>query len=69
VDLVKWEREKTAQELHDEHVAAMWLMFLRAPAKPTASGEVVDLGEIGAVKLEDQRIDRDGPYSPASGLR
>ena len=31
-------------------MAAMWLLFLRAPGRNTAPGEVVDLGEIGATK-------------------
>jgi len=32
------------------YIEAMWIMFLRAPGRPTAPGEVVDLGEIGATK-------------------
>ena len=31
----------------EAHIAAMWLMFLRAPGRETAPGEPVDLGEIG----------------------
>jgi len=38
-------------------------MFLRAPGRPTAPGEVVDLGEIGATKTKDW--ERLTPYSPA----
>ncbi len=45
------------------YVAAMWLLFLRAPGRNTAPGEVVDLGEIGATKTKDW--ERLTPYSPA----
>ena len=34
-------------------LAAMMLMYMRAPARKTASGEVVDLGEIGQDAFED----------------
>jgi len=44
------------------YVAAMWLLFLRAPGRNTAPGEVVDLGEIGATKTKDW--ERLTPYSP-----
>lgn len=45
------------------HIAAMWLMFLRAPEGQTAPGEPVDLGEIGACR--EKRWERLTPYSLA----
>ena len=45
------------------YIEAMWVMFLRAPGRNTAPGEVVDLGEIGATKTKDW--ERLTPYSPA----
>jgi len=50
-------------------LAAMMLMYMRAPARKTASGEVVDLGEIGQDAFEDQRLLRDTPYSICRGIR
>jgi hypothetical protein len=32
-------------DLHEVYIAAMWLMFLRAPGRETAPGKPVDLGE------------------------
>ena len=64
MSIVKYQRQENPQELHKEYVAAMWLQFLRCPSKPTAPGEIVDLGEIGEVELESQRIDRWCPYAP-----
>jgi hypothetical protein len=51
-------------------IEAMWIMFLRAPERPTAPGECVDLGEVGSVKEKDWQ--RATPYSPAikvSGIK
>ena len=47
VELVK--RPKTAQELHDERVAAMWALFLlqNANPKPDPDGSFY-LGEVGS---------------------
>jgi len=47
----------------DAYIAAMWLMFLRAPAQKTGPGEPVDLGEIGEVRQKDW--ERLTPYSVA----
>ena len=44
------------------YIAAMYLMFLRAPARKTAPGEPVDLGEIGA--CAEKNWIRMTPYSP-----
>jgi len=44
------------------YIAAMYLMFLRAPARKTAPGEPVDLGEIGA--CAEKNWIRLTPYSP-----
>ncbi len=50
-------------------LAAMLLMYMRAPARKTAPGEVVDLGEIGQDAFPDQRLLRDTPYSVCKGIR
>jgi len=50
-------------------LAAMLMMYMRAPARKTAPGEVVDLGEIGQDALRDQRLLRDTPYSICRGIR
>jgi hypothetical protein len=48
---------------HEAYVAAMWLMFLRAPARKTAPGEPEDLGEIGEVR--EKNWTKATPYSTA----
>ena len=45
----------------EAYIAAMWLMFLRAPGRETAPGELVDLGEIGEVR--EKNWARATPYS------
>jgi hypothetical protein len=45
-------------------LAAMLLMFMRAPGRKTAPGETVDLGEIGSVP-DGKTFDRWCPYSIA----
>lgn len=52
---------KTPNSDHEAYVAAMWLMFLRAPGRDTAPGEPVDLGEIGEVR--EKQWTRPTPYS------
>jgi len=46
---------------HEAYIAAMWLVFLRAPGRETAPGEPVDLGEIGEVR--EKHWARATPYS------
>jgi hypothetical protein len=60
-------KSKTKLDAHEMYVAAMWLMFLRAPGRNTLLGEPVDLGEIGQVKSKNW--ERLTPYSPAEPLR
>ncbi len=59
--------EKDARDAREAYVAAMWLMFLRAPAKQTAPGEPVDLGEIG--EAPEKSFERLTPYSLARPMR
>jgi len=47
------------------YLAAMWLMFCRAPGRKTAPGEPVDLGEIGSVP-EQKTWERLNPYAVAT---
>ena len=50
-------------------ILAYWLMFCRAPGRKTLPGEPIDLGEVGIVRLNDQRLQRDLPYSICTGIR
>ena len=61
VELIK--RPLSEEEQHRLHFERMWLAFLRAPAKATALGEVVDLGKIGEER-SSRGVDRPTPYSP-----
>jgi hypothetical protein len=54
---------KPTQDLREAHIAAMWLLFLRAPGRETAPGEPVDLGEIGEVR--EKNWAKATPYSIA----
>ena len=45
-------------------LAAMMLLYMRAPARKTAPGETVDLGEIGSAP-EAPTWSKATPYSPA----
>jgi hypothetical protein len=49
---------------------AMFLMFARAPrkAEPDLDG-AFDLGEVGQVAFEDQKMLRETPYSLCRGIR
>jgi hypothetical protein len=48
----------------DAFLFAMYLMYCRAPGSKTAPGQIVNLGEIGAVP--ERTFDRWCPYSPAT---
>jgi hypothetical protein len=50
-------------DLREAHIAAMWLMFLRASGRETAPGEPVNLGEIGEVR--EKNWAKATPYSIA----
>ena len=52
---------------HEAYIAAMWLMFLRAPGRETAPGEQVDLGEIGEVR--EKNWEKFTPYSVAQVIK
>jgi hypothetical protein len=56
--------ERSPRDAQEAHVAAMWLMFLRAPGRQTAPGEPVDLGEIGFAP--EKTWERLTPYSPVA---
>jgi hypothetical protein len=55
--------EKDLRDAQEAHIAAMWLMFCRAPGRQTAPGEPVDLGEIG--EAPEKTWTRLTPYSLA----
>ncbi len=61
--LVKFQPLRSSEE-REHYIAAMWLMFLRAPGRETAPGEAIDLGEIGHA-AEQPTFQRWCPYSPA----
>jgi hypothetical protein len=54
----------------EAHIWALFLMWGRAPRKtePDETG-AYDLSEIGEVRLQDQRLKRDTPYSICRGIR
>ena len=60
--IVKSSKSKPNGDLREAYIAAMWLLFLRAPGRETLPGECVDLGEIGKVREKDW--ERLTPYSP-----
>jgi hypothetical protein len=55
-------------DLRELYIAAMFAMYVRAPARPTREevnrGAITDLGEIGAVP-ETRSWSRETPYSLA----
>jgi hypothetical protein len=57
------QQEKPRVDPRELYIAAMYLMFLRAPGLKTAPGEPVDLGEIGSTR--EPQFSRVTPYSPA----
>ena len=61
-------KTSTPVDLRELYIAAMFAMYVRAPARPTREevkrGAITDLGEIGAVS-ETRTWSRDTPYSPA----
>jgi hypothetical protein len=54
----------------EAYMLLMFLMYARAPRKaaPDENG-VFGLGEIGEVRLHDQRLERETPYSVCTGIR
>jgi hypothetical protein len=54
-------------DLRELYIAAMFAMYMRAPARKTAPGETVDLGEIGDCR--EKNWNRLTPYSPSEPLR
>jgi hypothetical protein len=53
----------SSDDSREAYIRAMWARFPLCPAKPTAPGEVVDLGEIGECREKDW--ERLTPYSLA----
>jgi hypothetical protein len=70
VDIIKFQRVLSEEERQSLHVEAMWLLYGKCSgrAEPDVDGHF-DLGELGEVKLEHQRIDRWNPYATAKGAR
>jgi len=61
--VVKYKRQAGTPD-HEAHIAAMWLLFLRMPAKHTPEIDgMFDLGEIGETAA--MRFERMTPYSVA----
>jgi len=54
----------------DAFLLAMWLLYCRTPWKPECESDgSYWLGEIGNSRLQDQRMERDNPYSICKGIR
>jgi hypothetical protein len=66
--LVRYEPPRTFDP--EGFLLAMFLMFARAPrkAEPELDG-AFDLGEVGQVAFEDQKLLRETPYSVCRGVR
>jgi hypothetical protein len=62
-NLIKVQRPNP-RDAQEAHIAAMWILFLRAPGNQTAPGEPVDLGEV-----PEKNFERWSPYSPAKPVR
>jgi hypothetical protein len=62
--IVPVKQSTPTQDPYEIFLAAMLLMYMRAPARKTAPGEPVDLGEIGSAP-EGKTFDRWCPYSVA----
>jgi hypothetical protein len=61
--LIKHQRRGTAQEIHDDYVAAMWLLYLRCPGRDTRDETgAYQLGEIGSAA--EKSWTRPTPYRP-----
>ena len=61
--IVPVKQSTPAADPYEIFLAAMLLMYMRAPARKTAPGEIVDLGEIGQDREKDW--ERLTPYSLA----
>jgi hypothetical protein len=65
--IVKYPPRKFDQ---DAFLWAMFLLFTRTPRTPGPDENgVFGLGEIGEVRLQDQRLERETPYSVCTGIR
>jgi hypothetical protein len=54
----------------EAYMLLMFLMYARAPRTPDPDENgVFGLGEIGEVRLQDQRLERETPYSVCTGIR
>ena len=61
--LVKFQPRPSPADAREIFIAAMMAMYMRAPARKTAPGEPVDLGEIGQDR--EKAWERLTPYSLA----
>jgi hypothetical protein len=67
--IVTYQRVKTSEEIREERIAAMWLLFLRCPNRENRDETgAYHLGEIGETK-SDRGVERWCPYAPATGLK
>jgi hypothetical protein len=62
--IIPYVRPRTLEEIHEDYVAAMWLLFLRCPGHENRDIDgMFDLGTIDNPR-SDRGIDRPTPYSP-----
>ena len=64
---------KRQPELHSNFDAFVWAMYLLYPSRPNSAEPdetgAYFIGDVGAARLSDQRLQRDTPYSVCKGLR
>jgi hypothetical protein len=69
MNIVNFQQSKSAEELRQEHIAIMWLLFLRTSnrAEPLEDGSYY-IGDVGEEK-SSRGVERWCPYAPARGLK
>ncbi len=61
---------KPQKLLDDQHILAMWLLYGSRPRNPEPDETgAYFIGEVGEARLQDQRIERDTPFSVCKGIR
>jgi len=67
--IVKYTRPRTYEEIREDYIRAMWLLYRQVPGRETRDESgALDLGEVGATK-SDHDIKRWCPYSICEGIK
>ena len=55
---------------YEAYVAGMWLLFCSRPRNPEPDeAGAYFIGDVGETRLQDQRLNRESPYSICKGIR